>query len=45
MENINIEKAKEAFTLGIWNGLDATKPASREETATMILRAIEKFKD
>ena len=45
MEWINIEKAKEAFTLGIWNGLNPTKPASREETATMILRAIEKFKD
>ena len=45
MENINIEKAKEAFTLWLWNGLDATKPASREEVATMILRWLEKLKN
>lgn len=45
MEWINIEKARDAYNLGIWNWLDATKPASREETATMILRAIEKLKN
>jgi len=45
MEWINIEKAKEAFEKWLWNGLDATKPATREEVATMILRWLEKLKD
>ena len=45
MEWINIKKAEDAFELWIWNWLDATKWASREETATMILRAIEKLKN
>lgn len=40
MEKINLEEAKEAFELWIWNGQDATLPVSREECATMILRAI-----
>lgn len=45
MSEINIEKAKEAFELWIWNWKDATKPASREEVATMILRGLEKLKN
>lgn len=43
MEWINIESAKKAFEKGIWNGLNATAPVTREETAAMIMRAIEKF--
>ena len=45
MEWINIEKAKEAFEKGLWNGKDATGTASREEVATMILRGLEKLRD
>lgn len=45
MEWINIPKAQEAFELGLWNWKDATKPASREEVATMILRGLEKLKE
>lgn len=45
MEWINIEKAKEAFELWLWNGKNATQTASREEVATMILRGLEKLRD
>ena len=44
MSEINIEKAKEAFELGLWNGENPKQPASREEVATMILRGLETFK-
>lgn len=45
MEWINIEKAKEAFEKGLWNGLNASQTASREEVATMVLRGLEKLRD
>lgn len=45
MEEINIDKAKEAFEKGLWNGLNATQTASREEVATMVLRGLEKLRD
>jgi hypothetical protein len=43
MENITIESAKEAFEAGIWNGLDPKNPASREEVAAMVYRAMQKL--
>ena len=42
MEQISIEEAKKAFEAGIWNGLNPTQPASREEVAAMISRALTK---
>ena len=45
MENINIEEAKEAFLKWIWNWERATEPVSREEAATMIMRAVEKYRN
>ena len=43
MENITIPAAKDAFEAGIWNGLNPQMPATRQETAAMIQRAIEKI--
>jgi len=43
MENITIPSAKDAFEAGIWNGLNPQMPATRQETAAMIQRAIEKL--
>jgi len=43
MEGINIESAKKAFEKGIWNGMNATAPVTREEAAAMVMRAIESF--
>ncbi len=43
MDWINIEEAKKAFEAWIWNGLNPTTPASREEVAAMIMRALEKL--
>lgn len=45
MDNINIEKAKDAFIAWIWNGKDASKPVTREECATMVMRALEKLQE
>ena len=45
MEGINIDKAKDAYDLGLWNGLNPTQNASREEVATMVLRWLEKLRD
>lgn len=42
MENIDLEKAKEGFELGIWNWERPREPISRQETVTVILRALEK---
>lgn len=42
MENITIDSAKQAFEAGIWNWLNPKNPASREEVAAMIFRAINK---
>lgn len=42
---INIEKAKEAFDLWIWNWKDPKKEPTREEVATMVLRWLEKLKN
>lgn len=44
IKEINIEAAKTAFLNGIWNGMDATKPASREEVAAMVQRALDSMK-
>ncbi len=41
MEAISIEDAKKALEANIWNGTDPKKPASREETAAMIWRALQ----
>jgi hypothetical protein len=41
MEKITIPAAQVAFESGIWNGLNPQQPASREETAAMIQRAID----
>ena len=43
MSEIHIEAAKKAFEKGIWNGMNATAPVTREEAAAMIMRAIESF--
>jgi len=40
---INIEKAKEAFELWLWNWENPTKPMSREEVMTVLLRIMEKY--
>jgi hypothetical protein len=41
MEAISIEDAKKALEANIWNGTDPKNPASREETAAMIWRALQ----
>ncbi len=43
MENINIEKAKEAMTNWFWSWINPTWTASREEVATMNQRVYEKL--
>lgn len=43
MEKINIPMAKVGFELWIWNGLWATKPMTREEVVTVVLRTVEKI--
>ena len=43
MDSISIEDAKKAFEDGIWNGLDPKNPASREEVAAVVYRAIQKM--
>lgn len=45
MENITIEDAKEALLAKIWNGERPQEPASREETAAMIVRAIKQLQN
>ena len=44
MEGISIEDAKKAFEENIWNGLNPKEPATREEVAAMIHRALEQLK-
>ena len=44
MSEITIEDAKKALEAKIWNGTDPKKPASREEMAAVVYRAIEKLK-
>ena len=41
MQNITIEDAKKALESKVWNGERAQEPATREEVAAMIHRAIE----
>ena len=43
MDAISIEDAKKAFEDGIWNGLDPKNPATREEVAAIIYRAMQKM--
>lgn len=45
MNDINIPKAVEAFENWFWNWKEPTKPASREEVATMMQRVYEKLKE
>lgn len=42
MDGITIEDAKKALEAKIWNGIEPDKPASRQETAAMIYRALNK---
>jgi len=42
-DNIDLEKAKEAFELWIFNWLNPRQPASRQEVVVMIMNAIEKL--
>lgn len=42
MEGITIEDAKKALEAKLWNGIDPQRPATREEVAAMILRAMQK---
>ena len=44
MEWINIESAKRAFEEGLWNGERPTDSMTREETAAIIMRAIDKLR-
>lgn len=41
MDGISIEDAKTAVKKGIWSGERPNEPATRQETAAMILRATE----
>jgi hypothetical protein len=44
MDKITIEDAVKALENGIWNGERASAPASREEVAAMIQRALQALK-
>lgn len=44
LSNINLQDAKTAYTNWIWNWLNGTAPATREEVASMIERMYEKLK-
>lgn len=44
MANITLDEAKKAFEQGMWNWLNPKNNSTREETATMIYRSIEKLK-
>ena len=44
LSNINLQDAKTAYTNWIWNWLNGTTPATREEVASMIERMYEKLK-
>lgn len=43
MDAITIDAAKKAFNNGLWNGINPTQPATREEVAAMVERAFEKL--
>lgn len=43
MKNLNMKSAKLAFLLNLWNGKDPSKSITREESATMLWRMIEKL--
>lgn len=43
-KNIKLESARKAFDKNIWNGMDWDKPATREQVAAMIDRALELIK-
>lgn len=44
MEGINIEDAKKAYELGLWNGQNPTAPITREEASALVFRALQKAK-
>jgi len=43
-DNIDLEKAKEMFDKGLWNGLDPRKSMSRQEVMTVIWRVLDECK-